>query len=184
MQRPTVRSPFGLSRRAALGRTGAVVAALGLGGRFGRAAAQDATPLTETVGVIGDVLGVGQPTPTPGMELVLRRTTIAPGGGIPPHSHPGSILIVVDSGTWGYTPLGGSTQLTRAAVDGTPTPAEAVTIGTEVVLTAGDALFVEDPQDEIRNAGEDDVVLLIAGLTPVGVDFQTMLGDTEGTPAP
>ncbi len=53
------------------------------------------------------------------MELVLRRTTIAPGGGLPPHSHPGSIVIVVDAGTWGYTPLGGTIQLTRAAVDGT-----------------------------------------------------------------
>ena len=45
---------------------------------------------------------------------------------------------------------------------------------------------VEDPQDEIRNAGEDDVVLLIAALTPVGEPFTTMLSDTdtEGTPAP
>jgi len=50
-----------------------------------------------------------------------------------------------------------------------------VPIGVEVILTKGDALFVEDPQDEIRNAGEEDVVLLIAGLTPVGEDFQTDL---------
>ena len=140
--------------------------------------------MTETDGVVGELLGTGQPTAAPGMELVLRRTTIAPGGGLPPHSHPGSILLVVDAGTWGYTSLGGTIQLTRAAVDGTPTPAEEVPMGVEVILTKGDALFVEDPQDEIRNAGEDDVVLLIAGLTPVGVDFQTMLGDTEGTPAP
>jgi hypothetical protein len=107
------------------------------------------------------------------MELILRRTTIAPGGGLPPHSHPGSLLLVVDAGTWGYTALGGTIQLTRAAVDGTPTPAEAVPMGTEVILTKGDALFVEDPQDEIRNAGEEDVVLLIAGLTPVGEPFTT-----------
>jgi len=120
------------------------------------------------------------------MELMMLRTTIAPGGGIPPHSHPGSIVIVVDAGTWGYTPLGGSTRLTRAAVAGTPTPAEEVAVGTEVVLTAGDALFLEDPQDEIRNAGEDDVVLLIAALIPVGEPFTTLLGDMdeEGTPAP
>ncbi len=137
--------------------------------------AQEATPLTETDGVVGELLGTGQPTAAPGMELVLRRTTIAPGGGLPPHSHPGSILLVVDAGTWGYTPLGGTIHLTRAAVDGTPTPAEEVPIGVEVILTKGDALFVEDPQDEIRNAGEDDVVLLIAGLTPVGEDFQTDL---------
>jgi len=131
-------------------------------------------------------MGAGQPTTTPGMELTLRRVTLAPGGGIPPHSHPGALLIVVESGTWGHTALGGSAQLTRAAVAGTPTPAEEVPMGVELILTAGDALFVEDPQDEIRNAGEDDVVLLVAGLTPVGESFTTLMGDMdmEGTPAP
>ena len=186
MPRPTVRSPFGLSRRAALGRTGAVAAALGLGGRVGRTAAQDATPPAAPGDVLVGLLGAGQPTSTPGMELILRRSLFAPGEGIPPHTHPGSIVIVVDAGTWGYTPLGGSVQLTRAAVDGTPTPAEEAPTGVETILTAGDALFVEDSHDEIRNLGEDDVVLLIAGLTPVGEPFQTMLSDTdtEGTPAP
>ena len=103
----------------------------GLGHRLSaRAAAQEATPLTEPVGIEGVDLGSGQPTSIPEMELVLRRTTIAPGGGIPPHSHPGSIVLVVDAGTWGYTPLGGTIQLTRAAVDGTPAPTEEVPIGT------------------------------------------------------
>ncbi len=44
MQRHPVFSPTGLSRRSALGRVAAVGAALGLSGRLGRAAAQDATP--------------------------------------------------------------------------------------------------------------------------------------------
>ena len=55
MKRPPVVSPAGLSRRAALGGVGALAAALGLGGRHGRAAAQDAAtadlaghPLTGT----------------------------------------------------------------------------------------------------------------------------------------
>ena len=172
-----------ISRRDAVMRLGAGGLGLALAARGLSAAAQDPTPLTETVGVVGNILGAGQPTSTPGMELVLRRTTIAPGGGLPPHSHPGSIVLVVDAGTFSYTPLGGTTQLTRAAGDGTPAPAQEVPIGTEIILTKGDALFVEDPQDEIRNAGEDDVVLLLAALTPVGEDFQTMLGD-GGTPPP
>ena len=167
-----------ITRRTVVSGASAIAVALGLvGNRLGLAAraAQESTPLPEPIGVVGELLGAGQPTSAQGMELILRRTTIAPGGGIPPHSHPGSILIVVDAGTWGYKPLGGSTRLTRAAVAGTPSPAEVVSDGTEVVLTAGDALFLEDPQDEIRNAGEEDVVLLIAGLTPVGVPFQTLL---------
>ena len=43
-------------------------------------------------------------------------------------------------------------------------------MGVEVILTKGDALFVEDPQDEFRNLGEEDVVLLVASLHPVGED--------------
>ncbi len=170
-----------MTRRTALAGAGGL--GLALAARGLSAAAQESTPLTEPVGIEGVDLGSGQPTSIPEMELVLRRTTIAPGGGIPPHSHPGSLLLVVDAGTFGYTPLGGTTQLTRAAVAGTPAPVEEVPIGTEVLLTKGDALFLEDPQDTIRNAGEDDVVLLLATLTPVGEDFTTLLDD-EGTPPP
>ncbi|MDQ3655223.1 MAG: hypothetical protein M3457_09100 [Chloroflexota bacterium] len=41
-------------------------------------------------------------------------------------------------------------------------------------LSAGNWLFVEDPEDDIRNAGEDDVVLFVAGLTRVGEPFTTL----------
>jgi hypothetical protein len=44
MHRHAVFSPSGLSRRAALGRVAAVGAAIGLGSRVGRVAAQDTTP--------------------------------------------------------------------------------------------------------------------------------------------
>jgi hypothetical protein len=44
MKRHPLPSVSGLSRRAALGRVAAVGAAIGLGGRLGRAAAQEATP--------------------------------------------------------------------------------------------------------------------------------------------
>ena len=160
-----------MTRRTALAGVGGLGLALATRGLS--AAAQESTPLTEPVGIEGVDLGSGQPTSIPEMELVLRRTTIAPGGGLPPHSHPGSIVLVVDAGTFGYTPLGGTTQLTRAAGDGTPTAAEEPPMGVELILTKGDALFAEGSQDEMRNAGEDDVVLLIAGLIPAGQDFQT-----------
>lgn len=48
-------------------------------------------------------------------------------------------------------------------------------LGTEVVLSAGDWLFVEDPRDDVRHAGEDDVVLPSAGLTHVGGPFTPFL---------
>ena len=61
MQRPTVLSTLGISRRAALGSAGAVVAALGLGGRFGRVAAQESSPTADTglpPGVALEALGM------------------------------------------------------------------------------------------------------------------------------
>lgn len=91
------------SRRTLLG-TAAAAAALAVGRRFGVVAAQEVTPAPTPVGVVGVTLGTGVPSAYPGMQLALRRTTIAPGGSLPPHSHPGPFVIAVDAGTWGYTP--------------------------------------------------------------------------------
>ena len=173
MHRNPIDSSSSPTRRAVIGGASALAAALAFG-RSGSVAAQEATPTPDPEGVNGEILGAGLPTAVPEMELVLRRTIISPAGGLSPHTHPGPLLFVVDAGTWGFTPLAGSNlHLTRAAGDGSPTPAEEPSLGTELILTAGDSLFIEAPQDEMRNAGEDDVVLLIATLTPIGQDFQT-----------
>src|ERR687898_2577756 len=142
--------------------------------------AQDATPAAGPIGVTSTLLGSGQPSLVPGYELGLRRITIAPGGGIPAHTHPGALVIYVESGTWGYTALGPGTQLTRAAVDGTPGPTEEMAVGEEIILNAGDWIYVEDPSDDIRNAGDEPVVLWVAGLTRVGEPFTTIMTDMAG----
>jgi hypothetical protein len=169
MHRTQTDQPSGPTRRAVVGGAGAFAAILAFGLR--RAAAQEATPDPE--GVAGEVLGADLPSSPSGVELSLRRTVVAPGGGLPPHSHPGAIVLVVDAGTWGYTPLEGTVRLTRAAADGTPAPVEEPPLGVELILTAGDAIFAEDSRDEMRNAGDDDVVLLMATLNAVGEEFQT-----------
>lgn len=155
------------------------------------AMAQDTTPAAGPVGVTSTLLGSGQASLMPGQELSLRRVTIEPGGGIPAHTHPGALVIYLESGTWGYIPLAGVTRLTRAAVDGTPSPTEDMVVGAEIVLSPGDWLYVEDPVDDMRNAGDEPVVLWIAALTPVGEPFTTLMPEmemngmvTEGTPAP
>jgi len=156
-------------------------------GRIAGTGAQEATPAADPA-VSAVFLGGGETTAAPGHELTLRRVVLPPGSGIPAHTHPSALVIYVESGTWGYTPLGGTVRLTRAAVDGTPTPAEDLAIGTEATLGAGDVLFVEEPADDIRNAGDEDVVLLVAGLTRVGEPFTTLTEDTAtdeaSTPAP
>jgi quercetin dioxygenase-like cupin family protein len=174
----------GITRRTALAGIGAGGIGLLLVARsLSLAGAQEATP-TGPVGVSMQLMGTGQPATAPGLELTLRRLTIAPGGSIPPHSHPGALVIFVEAGTSTYTPLAGSIQVTRGVPAGTPAPAEAVAIGTALTLNTGDMLFVEDPQDDVRNDGDEDLVLLIAGLTRQGEPFTMLTADMdmEATP--
>jgi hypothetical protein len=204
-----------LTRRAALRLGGGGLAALLLArsARPRALAAQDATPPAAAGGATGttaQLLGGGQPASAPGLELTLRRIVHAPGGQVPAHSHPGALVIFVEAGTWGYTSLGGTALLTRVGAAATPAASgaaaspgaltfgggapgagEPLPVGQEVLLTAGDWLFVEDPQDAVRNAGGDDVVLLVAGLTRVGEPFTAFMADAEmggmemgATPAP
>jgi hypothetical protein len=44
-------------------------------------------------------------------------------------------------------------------------------------------LYVEDPADDIRNAGDEPVVLLVTGLTRVGEPFTTLM-EHAGTATP
>ena len=64
-----------------------------------RATAQEATPATGPVGVTATVLGSGQPAMAPGYDLSLCRITIEPGGRLPAHTHPGALVIYLESGT-------------------------------------------------------------------------------------
>ena len=85
---------------------------------------------------------------------------------------------------WGYTPQKGSVTVTRAATDGNFPPAEEAMLDVELILTKGDFLFIEDAsQDWMRNAGDDELVLFIAALNPVGQDFGILLSEMDtGTP--
>ena len=178
----------GTSRRTVLrGLAGAGLGAL-LAARWLPAAAQDATPAAPTgaVGVTVQPIGAGQPAAAPGLELTLRRLTLAPGGRLPAHTHPGTVLFVAEAGTSVYRVLGGTAQVTRAAAGGTPPPAEAIPVGTEVILNPGDWVFADgDPSDDSRNDGTDDYVALIAGLTRVGEPFTAFHeAAPDATPAP
>jgi hypothetical protein len=175
------------TRRAVLSGIGGLSLAALFAARGAPAAAQHATPgapLTGLVGLTAQLMGNGQPASAPGLELTLRRLTIAPGGGMAAHRHPGSLVFFIEAGTSGYTVLGGTAHVTRPATDGTPIPAEEVPVGTEAILNPGDWVFADgdaggdpssDPSDIARNVGDDDLVILIAGLTRVGEPFLIML---------
>jgi hypothetical protein len=172
------QSEFAMNRRMAVVATGGIGIALATLGRSS-ALAQDASPATAPgpTGVTMEAMGNGLPAASPNLELTLRTTIIAPGGRMPNHTHPGAIILYIEAGSFGYTLLDGTMNFARATTDGTPPVVEEGEIGTEVILTAGDWMFMDEDQDDSRNAGDDDVVLIVAALTVVGEPFSTFLAE-------
>ena len=142
--------------------------------------AQDATPAAGAL--TPELLGHGLPAAAPGFDLSLYRVTFGAGAVLPAHTHPGASIVYVESGTLGFTSLEGEAYLLRAGSMATPeAEGELLTHDTEVTLTAGDALFFPDEHgDAAYNAGDDDLVLLLANLYTEGEPILTLMA----TPAP
>ena len=144
--------------------------------------AQEATPAAGAV--VLELLGHGLPNAAPGFDLSLYRVTLEPGAVVPPHTHPGAAVVYVESGTFAFTPLEGEAWLMPAGTAATPeAQGEALTLGTEITVNAGDSLFFPDEHgDSGRNAGDDTLVLWIANLHTEGEPMLTMMD--MGTPTP
>ena len=156
--------------------------AAGLGPRW--TDAQDATPMTGMTtmpagaGVKGVVLARIAPPAAPGQELQLFRLELAPGAIIAPHTHPGVIASCVAAGALGFTLLSGTGTVTRAATAATPTAAEPLVPGREVVLAPGDCLTFDATTHAHsgRNAAAGPTVLWEAHLYAAGQPLTTYLG--------
>ena len=150
-------------------------------GRLGPATvAQEATPAAGEL--VPELLGHGLPSAAPGFDLSLYRVTFGVGAAVPPHTHPGASLVYVETGTFAFTPLEGEVRLVRAGAAAAPeAEGEVLAQGTEVLLTAGDALFFPGEHgDSGRNAGDGPLVLLLANLLTEGEPLLTLMA----TPAP
>ena len=149
----------------------------------GTPAAQDATPAGEAAPITLETLGSAPSLDVPGMTQVLLRVTVAPGGAVPSHIHPGQIIVAVESGTLAYTVLGGEGESVRGGA-GTPTAEEVLTPGTEVIFGPGE-WFVEHPAvgHTARNTGDEPTVLLISGLVASDQPFLQPREMEMATPA-
>ena len=123
--------------------------------------------------------------------VYLARFVIQPGAEIFPHSHPGTVVLGVASGSLGWTLLEGTAHVVRGAAAGATGPAEDVTEpGTEVILAAGDAIFYEDDiVHTARGAGDEETVVLgtlvLTSGEPLVMPAEEMAGmEMEATPAP
>jgi len=141
-------------------------------------AAQEATPIAEASPIADhtpiflELLGSALTTEVPNKRLTLMRLTLAPGASMFAHTHPGQLVVAIESGTLAYTILSGDEESVRAAA-GTPIAEEVILPGMETTFGPGEFL-VEPPgvAHTYRNPGDEPVVLLISALTGFDVFFQ------------
>ena len=159
------------------------------------AADQDATPAAAGIelapGLVAEVFAGVPSDRAPGQTLYVVRFTFQPGSEIFPHSHPGTTVLAVESGTLGWTLLEGTAHVVRGAAAGGTATEDVTEPGTEVLLDPGDAIHYEDDVvHTARNAGDGLLVLLSAFvleagqplLMPAGTPMAGM--EMEATPAP
>lgn len=116
-------------------------------------------------GVAAQVLGAAQPEQAPGYTLVTARLTFEPGGTIGAHTHPGMLVVTVESGTFGLTLLSDDhMRITRAGSD----VEEMAMQDEEAVLEAGDGFVEMGMVHSARNLGDDELVVTVSGLVEEG----------------
>lgn len=128
-------------------------------------AAPSAGPIAVTVlapGVTAEVLAAAPSVVSPGQTVYVARFVFNPDASIFPHSHPGTTVLGVLSGSFGWTLKAGKAHVIRGAGAGAKGPAEDLTKpGTDVVLKAGDAIYYEsDVVHTARGAGSEPAVVL------------------------
>ena len=174
-----------------------LIALVALAGLFAPGlAAQEATPgpITATELAPGFTVEVFAGVPSaraPQQTVYVTRFILQPGAEIFPHSHPGTVVLGVASGTLGWTLLEGTAHVVRGAAAGATGPAEDLTEpGTEVVLEPGDAIFYEDDiVHTARGASDEETVVLgtlvLASGEPLVMPAEEMAEmGMEATPAP
>lgn len=123
------------------------------------------------------MLGNTEPAAAAGQSLVLVRAIFAPGGGIGPHTHPGTLVISVESGAFGFTladdQMGGEMMVMRSGEAGTPVAAEPMTPGNEVVLHPGDWVVETGMVHSARAVGDEPAIVVFSGLAEAGQPLTT-----------
>ncbi|MBA2278044.1 MAG: hypothetical protein H0W06_09810 [Chloroflexia bacterium] len=110
-----------------------------------------------------------EPAAADGHTLVFARLTIAPGGSLGPHTYPGTGVVTVESGIFGFTLLEeGEMTIHRAGTTGTPGAEEPVRMGKEVELTAGNWFMDTGMMHRVRGIGDEPVVSTFTGLVKAG----------------
>jgi len=122
------------------------------------------------------MLGNTQPAAAEGQTLVLVRAIFGPGGGIGDHTHPGTLVLSVESGAFGFTPVGEDAMemtVMRSGDPGTPAAAELMVMGQETVLHPGDWVVETGMIHSARTVGDEPVHVVFSGLVESGQPLTT-----------
>lgn len=153
-------------------------------------AAQESTPMAGmeemdmpvgNVGLTSVVLARIEPPVAPGQELQLVRVDVASGATVSEHTHPGAIVLCLESGAPIFGVAEGTVTMTQAATAATPEAATELGAGSETELQPGDCLTFDATQTvhTLYNPG-GPAVIWQAHLYAVGEKPTSFLG----TPAP
>lgn len=146
-----------------------LIAGLVIVGASPAAFGQEATPAAAPIsvaelapGVTAEVLAAAPSVVSPGQTVYVARFVFQPGAEIFPHGHPGTTVLGIVSGSFGWTLKAGVAHVIRGAGAGATGPIEDLTEpGADVILTAGDAIFYEaDVVHTARGAGGTESVIL------------------------
>lgn len=101
--------------------------------------------------------------------LVMARVIFGPGGMISAHTHPGTLVVTVESGQLGFTHLGdGEMSVNRAATADTEATTESLPHGVEVPVNPGD-YFIETGMIHIgSNLADGETTVLLSGVIETG----------------
>lgn len=110
-----------------------------------------------------------------GQSLILVRAYFGVGGGIGPHTHPGTLVVTVESGQFGVT-LEEDSHMGMAVmrIDESGTPVEEMLVaGEETVLEPGDYFIETGMVHSARTVGDEPVVVTFTGVVETGQPVTT-----------
>lgn len=168
-----------------------LLAGFAIGGFAPSVRAQVATPAAGPItvnevapGVTAEVLAAAPSALAPGQTVYVARFIFQPGAEIFPHSHPGTTVLGVLSGSFGWTLVAGTAHVVRGAGSGAAGPVEDLTVpGTDVILEPGDAIYYEaDVVHTARGAGDTEAVVLASLVLETGAPLLMPADMNMGTP--
>jgi len=157
-----------------------------------RLAAQEVTgtPAVSQVelapGFVAEVFAGVPSDRAPGQTVYIARFTIQPGSEIFPHSHPGTTVLSVESGSFGWTLMEGTAHVIRGAGSGGTAVEDISAPGTDVILEPGDTIYYEsDVVHTARGAGDEPTIVLASLVLEAGQPLLMPTGmDMSATPTP